>query len=167
MDIIICLVVKAPNKKEKKEKITLWSWGLRDGREEWRDLRRILHQVSPRKDQSQRRVFERPCRARSGYLWEVSYPQEQHWGIPQCVTIYPCPGSFSGCVSPVALPVTLKKKPTNLHQPESYRQSYLAIKMYFETFEVVKCINLQEMQEPLEGIGQGRRTPSAKHNQRL
>lgn len=60
-----------------------------------------------------------------------------------------------------------KNKPTNLHQPESYRKSYLAIKMYYAIPEVLKCINLQGMQELLGGIGQGRRSPSAKHNQKL
>jgi len=40
-----------------------------------------------------------------------------------------------------------KKITTNLHQPESYRQSYLAIKMHFEILEMVKCRNLQGTQE--------------------
>lgn len=51
-------------------------------------------------DLKQRRALERPCHAYFLYLWEVSYTSAQRFSIVQCH------GLFSGCISPVVLPLT-------------------------------------------------------------
>lgn len=47
----------------------------------------------------QRRVLKRPCHAYFHYLWEMSYTGAQCFSIIQCHSL------FSGCISPVVLPL--------------------------------------------------------------